>query len=80
MFAIKLAIFLAFLHDIGEIRNTYSTLRLNSQKTIFSYDTQNATLRYNDFTEFDFKTSVDFKSLLPIDCQGFTVTYQNLTL
>ena len=49
MFAIKLAIFLAFLHDIGEIRNTYSTLRLNSQKTTFSYDTQNATLRYNDF-------------------------------
>ena len=32
MFAIKLGIFLAFLHDIGEIRNIYSTLRLNSQK------------------------------------------------
>ena len=32
MFAIKLGISLAFLHDIGEIRNIYSTLRLNSQK------------------------------------------------
>ena len=28
-------------------------------------------------TEFEFETSVDFKSLLPIDSQGFTVTYQN---
>ena len=81
MFAIKLGISLAFLHDIGEIRNIYSTFTAKfSKKQHFHYDTQNATLRCNDFIEREFETSVDFKSLLLIDCQGFTVTYQNLTL
>ena len=30
--------------------------------------------------EFEIETSVDFKSPLPIDFQGITVAYQNVTL
>ena len=80
MFVIKLGIFLAFLHDIGKIRNIYSTLRLNSQKTTFSLRYAKCYFTVQRFTGFEFETSVDFKSLLPIDFQGFTVTYQNVTL
>ena len=72
MLAIKLGIFLAFLHDIGEIRNIYTTLRLNSQKQHSHYDTQNATLRYNDSQGWNSKQALilnHYCQLTPKDLQ-----------